>query len=195
MKSFGKMPWWLVVVTGVLIVAAGIFLLAANNTDPAIDPRENTALRTLMFVVGIIVLIFGIYNLVKAFQYKSNNRLFIAHLVHGILDIVLLLLMLIIKDSPILMGVILACWFIVFGLFGLVQTDQSSEKNRQSRRISVLLLIIGLVLLIVPLVFQFDYVILLGIAGIVIGAVRIVQGIVAKTRYDDRTSGGRSNLY
>jgi uncharacterized membrane protein HdeD (DUF308 family) len=76
-----------------------------------------------------------------------------------------------------------------------VQTDQSSEKNRQSRRISLLLLAIGLVLLIFPLALGIDYILLLGIAGILIGAVRIVQGIVSKSRYDDRTSGGRSNLY
>ncbi len=193
MKSSGKMPWWLVIATGAIIVAIGIFLLAANNTDPNIDPRENAALRTLMFVVGLVVLVYGVYNLIKAFQYKNNQRLFIAHLVHGILDIILLLLMLIIRDSQTLLGVILACWFIIFGLFGLVQA--MGDGNFQARRISVLLLVIGLVLLIFPLVFLIDYILLLGIAGIVIGAVRVFQGIIMKTRYDERTSGGRSNLY
>jgi uncharacterized membrane protein HdeD (DUF308 family) len=191
MKWNGKMPWWLVIVTGALIVAAGIFLLATNNTNP----EENVALKTLMFIVGLIVLIYGVYNLVKAFNFKNNNRLFVAHLLHGILNIILLLLILIVNDSQTLLGVILACWFIVFGLFGLVQTDQSSAKNLQTRRISVLLLIIGVALLVIPPVLRFDYIILLGIAAILIGVFRIGQGVIYKTRYDDRTSGGRSNLY
>jgi uncharacterized membrane protein HdeD (DUF308 family) len=195
MKLNGKMPWWLVIFTGTLILAAGIFLLAANNTSPGIDPHDNMALRTLMFVVGFIVLAYGIFNLYKAFKLKNDHRLFMAHLIHGILDIVLLLLILIISDTEKLLGVILACWFIVFGVFGLVQAGQGNEKNLLARRINVLLLLIGLVLLIFPLWFGIDYILLMGIAGIVIGIVRVAQGIITKSRYDGRTSGGRSNLY
>jgi len=191
MKPFGRMPWWLVILTGALILGAGVFLLAANTPEQ----EKNVALQTLLFIVGFIVFAYGIFNLYKAFKLKNDHRLFVAHLIHGILDIVLLLLILIIRDSDKLLGIILACWFIVFGLFGLVQTDQNSEKHRQTRRISVLLLVIGAALLIVPLVFRFDYIILLGIACIIIGAVRIIQGIISKSRYDERTSGGRSNLY
>jgi uncharacterized membrane protein HdeD (DUF308 family) len=192
MKSTGKMPWWLVIITGVLIIAAGIFLLAGNS--PIVD--KNIALRTLLFIVGFIVFVHGIYNLFKAYKLKNDHRLFVAHLVHGILDIILLLLILFIPDTQTLLGVILACWFIVFGLFGLVQNDQSSEKNRQTRRISALLLVIGVALLVIPIVLGINnyYIVLLGIAGIIIGIVRVAQGIILKTRYDDRTSGGRSNL-
>ena len=191
MKSSGRMPWWLVIVTGALIVAVGIFLLATNNTNL----EENVALTTLMFIVGIIVLLYGIFNLYKAFKLKNDNRLFLAHLIHGILDIILLLLMLIIKDSQTLMGVILACWFVVFGLFGLVQSGQGSDKNLQSRRISALLLAIGIALLVVPPLLHIDYIILLGIASIIIGIVRVAQGVINKARFEERTSGGRSNLY
>lgn len=191
MKSSGRMPWWLVIVTGALIVAAGIFLLATNNTNP----EENVALKTLMFVVGLIVLLYGIYNLYKAFKFKNDNRLFVAHLIHGILDVILLLLMLIIRDSQTLLGIILACWFIVFGLFGLVQSGQGSDRNLQTRRVSALLLVIGIALLVFPQVFSINYIFLLGLAGILIGLVRVGQGIISKTRYEDRTSGGRSNLY
>jgi uncharacterized membrane protein HdeD (DUF308 family) len=193
MKSNGKMPWWLVILTGALILAAGVFLLAANS--PEAD--KNIALKTLLFLVGLVVFAYGVFNLYKAVKLKNDHRMFVAHLIHGILDIVLLLLILIIRDSQALLGIILACWFIVFGLFGLVQSAQNDERNIQSRRISALLLVIGLALLIVPLVLGINeyYILLLGIAGIVIGAVRIVQGIIQKARYDDRTSGGRSNLY
>ena len=191
MKSNWKMPWWLVILTGALIVAVGIFLLAANTPDS----EKNAALEMLLFIVGFIVFAYGIYNLYRAFKLKNDRRMFLAHLVHGLLDIILLLLILIIRDSQALLGIILACWFIVFGLFGLVQAGHGNEKNLQSRRINVLLLVIGLVLLIFPLALAIDYILLIGIAGIVIGAVRVTQGIVMKSRYDERTSGGRSNLY
>lgn len=190
MKLNGKMPWWLVVVTGVLIIAAGIFLLAGNSPEV----EKNIALKTLLFIVGFFVFLYGIYNLYKAYKLKNEHRMFVAHLVHGILDIILLLLILFIPDTQTLLGVILACWFIVFGLFGLVQNDSSSDKNRQTRRISALLLVIGAALLIIPVALGINYIILLGIAGIIIGIVRVAQGIISKTRYDERTSGGRSNL-
>ncbi len=189
MKSIGKMSWWLVIITGVLIIAAGIFLLAGNSQE-----GKNVSLDTLLFIVGFSVLVFGAYNLYKAYALRNDHRMFVVHLIPGILDIILLLLMLFIPPSQKLLGIILACWFIVFGLFGLAQNISGVEKNRHARRTAALLLITGLVLLIIPLLFRFNYIILLGICIIVIGIVRVVQGIIVKSRYDDRTSGGRSNL-
>jgi len=187
------MPWWLVVLTGVLIIAAGIFLLAANGTSNTDPQAISVALKTLIFIVGIGVLLYGLYCLFKAIQFKSDNRLLLPYLVHGILDIVLFLLILIIPPGSALLGVILSSWMIVFGVFGVIQGRQ--ETNSRRTRAGVLLTLIGLGFLIIPLVFSFNHVDVLGVIALVMGVIRTAQGIIYKARLDQRTSDGRSNLY
>ena len=187
-----KTPWWLAVLTGALILAAGIFLLAANGINKADPGAASVALQTLIFIVGLGVLAYGIYCIIKAIQHKSSNTLFIPYLVHGLLDIVLFLLILIIPPTAGLMGVILSCWLIVFGVFGLIHGRQESSGRKS--RAGALLALIGVAFLIIPLVLTINQVVFLGIIALVLGLIRTVQGIVYKVRLDGRTSGGRSNI-
>ena len=193
MRWTGKMPWWLIIVTGVLILGVGIFLLAGNDKVP----DKSAALKSLVFIVSILVLAYGIFNFYKAYKFRGNKRLMAAHLVHGILDAILFILLRIITPSPVLLGVILGCWFVVFGFFGLMQIDQNSDKNRQLRRLNMLLLLIGLVVLAVSILLSKSnhFISFLGVVILAIGLLRIAQGLITKNRYDGRTSGGRSNLY
>lgn len=188
-----KTPWWLVVLTGALIIAAGIFLLAANGINKADPGAASVALRTLIFIVGLGVLVYGIYCMIKAIQHKTNNGVFVPYLVHGLLDIVLFLLILIIPPTAGLMGIILSCWLIVFGVFGIIQGRK--ESNSRKTRAGALLGLIGLAFLIIPLVLTINQVVFLGIIALVLGVIRTVQGIIYKVRLDGRTSGGRANLY
>ncbi len=187
-----KMPWWLIVLTGVLIIAIGIFLLAANGTDTINPDAGSPALKALIFVVGIGVLLFGLYCIFKAIQFKNDQRLFLLYLIHGILDIVLFLLILIIPPAPGLLGAILSCWMIVFGVFGMIQG--SREGGGRKTRVGVLLTLIGIGFLVLVFL-RVDSVLLLGLIALVLGIIRTAQGIITKTRQDGRISGGRSNLY
>jgi uncharacterized membrane protein HdeD (DUF308 family) len=186
-----KMPWWLVVLTGVLLIAVGIFLLAANGTNK-INPDASVALQTLIYIVGIGVLLFGLYCLFKALQSKNDKQLFLLYLVHGILDIVLFLLILIIPPAPGLLGAILSCWMIVFGVFGIIQGRK--ESGGRKTRAGVLLTLIGIVFLVLVFL-RIDSVLLLGLIALVLGVLRTAQGIFYKAKLDGRTSGGRSNIY
>jgi uncharacterized membrane protein HdeD (DUF308 family) len=188
-----NMPWWLVVFTGVLIIAVGIFLLAANGANLADPNAVSVALKTLIYIVGIGVLLYGLYCLFKAIQFKNDNRISLPYLVHGILDIVLFLLLLIIHPSAGLLGVILSSWMIVFGIFGMIQGRQ--ETSSRKTRAGVLLTLIGLCFLIIPLLFSFNHVDVLGVIALVLGVFRTAQGIISKVKLDGRTSGGRSNIY
>jgi predicted membrane channel-forming protein YqfA (hemolysin III family) len=102
-------------------------------------------------------------------------------------------LLLVIHNSPALLGVILASWFIVFGVFGMIHAQQDGG-NKPKARISALLALIGVVLILLPFLIGIDHVIFLGIVSILIGVVRTTQGIIYKVQRDERTSGGRSNL-
>jgi len=185
MKENGKNASWLLsVIVGVLIIAAGILLL--------VSPGDGN--RVLVFLVGLGVLVFCIFNIFKAIQFKNDNRLFIPYLAQGLLDIVLLLLLISIPKTPELLGIIIACWLIVFGFFEIVHARQESE-NRHRIRAGVLLLLAGVGVLVIPLLLSLNSVVFLGIVALVIGIIKTVQGLISKVRANERTSGGRSNLY
>ena len=190
MKSMDKgTPWWLVIITGILIIAAGIFLITANNTDPDLN---NAALDTLTFIVGLGALVYGFYCFFKALQLKNNSRLFIPFLVHGIVDLLLFLLILIIQKSAILLGIILACWLIVFGIFDVIAARQSDGKR--SPKMGALLVLIGIGLMVIPLVLSINYIVFISIVALIYGFIRTVHGILYKIRLNERTTDGRSNL-
>jgi len=185
-----KMPWWLIVLTGVLLLAVGIFLLAANGTDTLNPGAGSPALRTLIFVVGIGVLLFGLYCIFKALQSRYDQRLFLLYLIHGVLDIVLFLLILFIPPAPGLLGAILSCWMIVFGIFGMIQGRQ--EGGGQKTRMGVLLTLIGIGFLVL-VILRVDSVLLLGLIALVVGIIRTAQGILIRTRMGGQSN--RPNLY
>ncbi|MGI5849764.1 MAG: DUF308 domain-containing protein [Christensenellales bacterium] len=185
MKSNQKgMPWWLAIIIGVLIIAAGIFLLVSPS-----DGRD-----VLIFIVGLGVLLYSLYNFYRAIQSRDDNRIFIPFLAHGLLDIVLFLLILFINKSPALLSVILSCWLIVFGLFGIIHARQDGGDNHRRIRINTFLMLIGLGLLIIPFILSIDPVVFLGIIALAFGVMKTIQGIISKVRLDESTSGGRSNL-
>jgi uncharacterized membrane protein HdeD (DUF308 family) len=177
------LPWWFIVLTGLVILAAGIYLLVS----------PDTALNVLTFLLAIGVLFFCLYNFFKAYKFKDNNRLFVPFIVHALLDLVLFLLIIIIKNSYALLGVILSSWFIIFGLFGMINARQDGGNSSRTR-VSALLFIIGIVLILLPFLLSINHVLFLGIVAILIGVFRTSQGIINKVQRDGRTSGGRSNL-
>ncbi len=185
MKSDRKStPWWLDVVIGVVIIAAGIFLL--------VSPANGSGV--LSTLVGIGVLIYCLFNIYKAVQTKNDNRLFIPYLAQGLLDLVLLLLLISIPNTPSLVGIIIACWMIVFGFFEIIHTRSDGDGGRRTRN-GWLLLLAGIGVLIVPLLLRIDSVIFIAIVGLVIGVVKTVQGFLYKVRRDEGGSDGRPNLY
>ena len=51
-----KLPWWLIIITGVVIIVAGIYVLA----------DQINGLNVLVFLVGLGALSFAVFNLVVA---------------------------------------------------------------------------------------------------------------------------------
>lgn len=176
------MPWWLTVLTGLAILAAGIYLLVS----------PVSGLNTLTFILAAGVLIFSLYYFYQAYKYRSENRLFVPFLVHALLDIVLFVLVIVIRNSHYLLGAILASWFVIFGVFGMIHSRQDGGGKGRTR-FSALFVLIGVVLLLLFFL-GIDHVVFLGIVAILIGVVRTALGIIGKVQRDGRTSGGRSNL-
>lgn len=175
--------WWLSVVIGIAIVAAGIFLL--------VSPKDGN--NVLSFLVGAGVFVFCLYNIIKAIQSKNDNRVFIPYLAHGLLDLVLFLLIIAIPASSKLLGVILACWMLVFGFFGIIQ--RKKESNNQNLRNGILLMLAGLGVLVLPFLFSIDQVVFIGVVALLIGVIKTIQGFLIKARENGQNSSGSSGLF
>jgi uncharacterized membrane protein HdeD (DUF308 family) len=193
MKSDQKNKSWLFdVVIGILIIAAGIFLLVSPKDG------KNDVLKGL---VGIGVFLFCVFNIYRAVQTKNDNRLFIPYLVQGLLDIVLLLLLITIpedRENPeatlVLVSIIIACWMMVFGFFEIIHARIDGDGSHRLRN-GALLMLTGVGVLVIPLLLGWDSAVFIGIAGIFIGIGKTVQGLLCKVRSDEHSSGGRSNLF
>lgn len=174
-----KIPWWLIIITGVIIIAVGIFVLA----------DRVSGLNVLIFLIGLGALAFAVFNFVIAFKTRNTRQVSLSHIVHGLIDIVLLLLIIVMRKTPTLLGIIIACWLIIFGVFEVITARQNDQPKRS--KMGVLLVLIGLVVLIIPLIFSIDYLILIGIVGIVFGVYRTILGIIIATKRTGQTTSLR----
>lgn len=194
MKSNGRAtPWWLNVVAGIMVIALGIFLLVST-----IDGNGF-----LTVVVGVGLFIYCVYNIIKALQHKNDNSLFIPHLAHGLLDLVLLLLIITIPSSrpgvtgpqvSQLIGIIISCWLIIFGFFEMI-SKKNADSSQHRLRNGLLLFITGAVALLILLLIQINYVTFLGIVALLVGIIKIVQGLMNKVKNDEFGTGSRSGLF
>lgn len=193
-SSKTKSAWLISIVIGILIIAAGIFLLVSPSTGE--DSAGNDTVKTFL---RIGVFGFCVYCIFKAYQSKDNNRLFIPYLAQGLLNIVLLLLLLTINEkeveTKVLVVIIIACWLMIFGFFEIIHARRSSDNQHRIRNGSLLILA-GLAVLIIPLLLRMESVLFLGIVALVFGVFKIAQGLISKVRTDEGNSGGgRSGLF
>ncbi len=194
--------WLISIVIGVLIIAAGIFLLVSlpgDGNNAGNETTKNAGNETLRTLVGIGVFGFCVYCIFKAFQSKDNNRLFIPYLAQGLLDIILLLLLITINEeevkTPVLVEIIIACWLMIFGFFEIIHAKRDNESQHRIRNGSLLILA-GIGILIIPLLLlNMQSVLFIGIVALVFGVFKVVQGLISKVRSDGDNSGGRSGLF
>lgn len=102
----GVRHWWAFLVYGVIFMLFGIYMVAA--------PASGFA--TLGFLFGLIILLYGIAELVRVVRdTDSFNRGF--HLILGIIDIVLgILLITHIAASEAILRIIVGIWFLFRGI-------------------------------------------------------------------------------
>jgi uncharacterized membrane protein HdeD (DUF308 family) len=148
-----------------------------------------SALTVLKVIISVGLFAFAVFNFVLAIKNKDIRSVWISHVTQGIINIVLFLLVIIIPASPTLLGIIIAIWLIVFGVFEIIAASHYGQSKRS--KMGILLTVIGLVVLIIPLVFSIDYLILIAIVGLVFGVFRVVLGILIKSKDTGATTSLR----
>ncbi len=178
MQTAKTMPWWVTMLAGLLILTAGIFLIA----------WKGAALDVLTFLLGAGVLGFGLYNVFMAVGTRDDNRLCIPFIAHGIFNFIMFILVLFIYRSPAHLGVILGSWLIIFGVFRIIYARQDAEQ-KLSPKAGVFTFLIGAALIIIPFAIGIDHVLFIGIVAVIVGTVRAAMGIIKKTQVEnERTS-------
>ncbi len=143
--------WWLILLVGLLSVAAGIILVA----------RPSHSLTTLAVIVGIFLLIDGIVELIRSFGPGENRAL--AAIV-GVLGIIVGIALI---RHPIhgvnAIGLLIGIWLVAAGVIRFVRS-LAEEGNRLLRVIIALLeIFVGIAIVANP---DIGYTALAIIAGI-----------------------------
>jgi uncharacterized membrane protein HdeD (DUF308 family) len=157
--------WWVVILVGLLCVAAGIIVLA----------KPDISLPTLSVVVGIFLLVDGIFEIAGSFSRQTPNRGLLALL--GVLSAIVGVILV---RHPIA-GVVAAAlligiWLISFGIVHLVDAFDQSENRLWTVILALLELAAGIVIVASPDIGVATLAILVGIGFILRGVALCVLG-------------------
>jgi len=165
--------WWLLMLLGLLGIAAGVIVLA----------KPSDSLATLAVVAGIFVLADGILNLAASFGRRTENRGLVA--VMGVLDIVIGVLLIRHPIGGVLaIALLIGIWLIAIGIVRLVGAFER-EQRVWNIVLALLEIAAGIVIVASPPIGFATLALLVGIAFIVNGVGTFALGwMVHSLRHD-----------
>ena len=153
-----KWAWWLLLLTGLLGIAAGVIVLA----EPGIS------LATLAVVTGIFLLVDGIFEITSAILGGVPNRGLLA-----LLGVVTAIAGVILIRHPIggvvAIALLLGLWLIISGFVRLMRVFDDAEGRGWNLLLSALELIAGIVIVASPDIGVATLALLVGISFIARG--------------------------
>jgi uncharacterized membrane protein HdeD (DUF308 family) len=165
--------WWLLMLVGLLGIAAGVIVLA----------KPGGSLATLAVIAGVFVLVDGIFDLVASIGGRTENRGMVALL--GVLDIVVGVLLIRHPIGGVLaIALIIGIWLIAMGIVRLVV---AFEREHRIWNILVALIEVaaGIVIVSSPPIGFATLALLVGISFIANGVATFALGwIMHSLRHD-----------
>lgn len=168
--------WWLLMLLGLIGIAAGVIVLA----------KPGGSLATLAVIVGIFVLIDGIFALVASIRHKTENRGLAAIL--GVLGVVVGVLLIRHPIGGVLaVALLVGIWLIAIGVVRLVEAFE-----RQHRVWNILVALIeiaaGIVIVSTPPIGFATLALLVGISFIANGVLTFALGWTLHTMRREEAS-------
>lgn len=161
--------WWLFPVLGVLSCVAGVILVA----------RPSNSLKTLAVVVGIFLLLDGIFQLASSLGRGADNRALAAIL--GVLGIVVGIALIRHPFHGVsAVGILLGIWLVASGLIRLVRAIVVPLHRLLGIVIALLETVVGIVIVSDPRIGYTTLAVLAGIWLIVNGIATIVFGFAIR---------------
>jgi uncharacterized membrane protein HdeD (DUF308 family) len=152
--------WWLFMIFGVLTFAAGIIVLV----------WPSISLLTLTVVLGIFLLVDGIFETVAAIRAKGEEGRGMLALLGALSIIAGLLMMSLPGESLVALVLIMGAWFVAAGIVRFVHAFSDHEGRTGNILIGILDVIAGVIILAWPGIG-------LKTMAIVVGIILIIRGV------------------
>ena len=176
----GKKNFILSLIISIIFIIIGLFLFI----------RPDVTIKTISYIVGIALLIWGIISIIRYFKSDYGINPFDFDLVYGVL-VIIAGLYLVINTSALasVFPVILGIWIIINSVtkfqFSLVLKKLNKEDWKYTLLISFLTFIWGIVLLINPLKAALKVTQIIGIFIIIYAVLDIMDSFVLKKNEED----------
>lgn len=175
--------WWLTLAIGVLSIIAGVIVLI----------KPSNSLATIAVVVGIFVLIEGIFALISSLSHDTENRGLTAIL--GVLSLVVGIFLI---RHPVhgvtVVAMFVGIWLIVMGSLRLVLAFETVGHRGWRITVAIVEIVAGIVIVASPNIGIATLAILVGISLILNGVTLAALGFVLHSAKDAvrEMSTGRS---
>jgi uncharacterized membrane protein HdeD (DUF308 family) len=157
--------WWLLVLVGVLSIVAGVIVLF----------KPGDSLATLAVIIGIFLLVDGIFEMASAFMRSTRNRGMVA--LFGVLTAIVGVLLIRHPISGVAaVALLIGIWLIAAGVIRFATAFEEPEHRTWHAIAGVLELIAGIVIVSTPSIGFATLAILVGIAFILHGIGLIALG-------------------
>jgi len=175
MEEKGKKNWWFLAINGIIAILIGFFLLFF----------EPNLMKVLVVYFGIAVIVIGVLFLMYAIRNLRKNKNAGMLLFESILTLVIgLILVLFPTFSLKFFLVILGVWAIILGIVQLVIL-YSIKRPFGSKKIlavnGILTILLGILLFFDPVTTAVILLKIMGVFGIVFGAIMIYFGLLLKS--------------
>lgn len=150
--------WWLLLVVGVMCIAAGIIVLV----------QPDISLVTLAVVTGVFMVVDGVFDVLSSLPRAAEHRGMVALL--GILTVVVGLVLINHPVTGVLaVALLIGIWLIAFGMVRLFDAFATEGHGAWSVIAAIVEVIAGIVILAAPEIGVATLAILVGIAFILRG--------------------------
>ena len=157
--------WWVFVVVGLLSLIAGIILIL----------KPSNSLATLAVVVGIFLLIDGIFQLASSFSHANENRALAA--IIGVLGIVIGIALIRHPFHGVAaIGILIGIWLVAAGVVRLVFAIAERVNTVMRSVIAVIMIIAGIIVVSDPHIGYATLAVLVGIWFVLNGIGTIALG-------------------
>ena len=161
--------WWVILVIGVLSVAAGVILVL----------KPSHSLSTLAVIFGIFLLLDGIAELIESFGRAVEHRALAAIL--GVLAIVFGLLLIRHPSGAVTaIGLLIGIWLVAAGIVRLIRASYIRTHRALGVAIALLEIVAGIVIVSQPHIGYATLAIITGIWLILSGLGAVAMGLAVR---------------
>lgn len=171
--SMWKLPkWWVLVLLGVGAIVTGVLAIVWSNVT----------LLVLGLIFGIFLLVWGVTTLIGVFEPGESFPAVVLGVVLGIVSTIAGLILILRPGASVMVLLfVIAIWFIVVGISGLVRGIVEPAYRWWNLLIGLLMLIAGIIIASDPDIGLETLALVVGISLIVRGILDIALGALVKS--------------